>query len=389
MIPSTYAWRSLWVRRASTIAMTAGVALVVFVLAASQMLANGLRSTLGASGRDDRAIVLEQSAYAEANSRLMQSMLGMVAAMPGVKSGADGQLLVTGEVVSQLQLPSTQHPDRIVSVFVRGVSGNVMSLRPQVRVIDGRVPEPGKDEGMVGKRLLGRYQGTQLGGAIELKAGRKIPIVGVFEAQGSALESELWVDLDAMRSSLGWEGYYSSVTVQLGSKGDFPAFAQELEQRSLSRAVAEIETSYYARMSRRISSMISELGGIVAAIFSFGAMLGAAITMYSSVSQRTKEIGVFRALGFDRTHILQTLLCETGTVAALGAVMGLGLALALSTFQLSTWNGATGSQLIFQFEPTLALALSSTCAGTVVGLLGGLWPALAAARMNPLDALRI
>jgi putative ABC transport system permease protein len=299
-VPLKYSLRSVWVRRSATIATVGGVALVVFVLAASQMLAAGLRRTLSKAGSNDRAIVLQQSAYAEPNSQLNQTVLGMVAAAPGVRNGNAGEPLVTGESVAQTMLPSVSDPARVVSVLVRGVSSNVLALRPYVHVIEGRPPQSGTDEAMVGARIAGRYRGLTPGGAVELKSGRKIQVVGVFEAEQSAYESEVWADLDAVRSSLSWDGYLSSVTVQLASSGAFDGFANEVKMQSSAEAVAERESAYYERISHGLARLITGLGALIAVIFSFGAMLGAAITMYSSVGQRTKEIGVFRALGFKR-----------------------------------------------------------------------------------------
>lgn len=387
-LPLNYSLRSVWVRRGTTIATVGGVALVVFVLATSQMLAAGLRKTLRSSGSPDKAIVLQQSAYAEPGSHLTHSVLGLISATPGVLQGDDGQPLLAGESVAQVLLASTRQPGRVVSVFVRGTSANSVKLRPFVRVVQGRAPQPGTDEGMIGARVAGRYEGLDLGGSVELKTGRKIHIVGVFEAAQSSYESEVWVDLDALRTSLSWGSALSSVTVQLASRDAFDTFARELVVQSHQEAVAERESEYYSRISNGLSRIITGLGGVIAAIFSFGAMLGAAITMYSSIGQRTKEIGVFRAIGFKRGHVLGALLLEAGTLAMLGAFIGAGLALTTTALELATINVATGAQISLRFEPGLRVLAISALVGVVVGLLGGLFPALKAARVDPIAALR-
>jgi putative ABC transport system permease protein len=383
-----YSLRSVWVRRTTSVATVAGIALVVFVLACSQMLAAGLRETLGIAGSRDKALVLQQSAFAEPNSGISQSVLNVAAAAPGVRQGPEGTPLVTGESVAQVSLPSTGDTERIVSVLVRGVSANVLLLRTQARVIEGRAPQPGADEAMLGKRLVGKYRGLTLGGSVEIKQNRPIKIVGIFEARGSAYESEIWADIDAVRTSLGWEGYLSSVTVQLDNPGQFDAFAEDLQARTREAAVAERESEYYLRISRGLATMITGLGGLVAAIFSIAAMLGAAITMYGSIGQRTREVGVFRAIGFSRWHILIAVACEAAALALAGAGIGIALSILASLVELSTVNAATGAEIAFRFQPTLPILFNSIVAGAAVGLLGGLFPALKAANTSPLEALR-
>jgi putative ABC transport system permease protein len=290
--------------------------------------------------------------------------------------------------VAQAMLPRADDPERVASVLVRGVSANVIALRPYVKVVEGRAPQPGTDEAMVGVRLVGRYQGLAPNGDLELKSGRKIRVVGVFEAAQSSYESEVWADLDAVRTSLAWDGYLSSVTVQLASAAAFEQFSAEVKMRSSSEAVAERESAYYGRISRGLAGLITGLGTLTAVIFSFGAMLGAAITMYSSVGQRTKEIGVFRAIGFKRSHVLGALLLEAAALACVGATLGVGLALLTSLLELATMNGVTGAQVSVRFEPDAAIIAGSMAVGIAVGMLGGLLPALAASKVNPIEAIR-
>jgi putative ABC transport system permease protein len=383
-----YSLRSVWVRRTTSVATVAGIALVVFVLACSQMLAAGLRETLGIAGSSDRALVLQQSAFAEPHSGISQSVLNVAAAAPGVRRGPEGAPLVTGESVARVTLLRTEDEERLVTIFVRGVSANVLALRTQVSVIEGRAPQPGADEAMVGKRLVGEYRGLTLGGSVEIKENRPIQIVGIFDARASAYESEIWTDIETVRTSLGWEGYLSSVTAQLDGPSEFDAFAEDVRVRTGEAAVAERESEYYSRISQGLATMITGLGRLIAAIFSIAAMLGAAITMYGSIGQRTREVGVFRALGFSRWHVLIAVSCEAGALALVGAGLGIALAICASLVELSTVNAATGAQIAFRFRPTLTILLRSILAGAVVGLLGGLFPALKAAKTSPLEALR-
>src|SRR5262245_1784776 len=201
----SYNLRSLWVRRTTTLATTGGIALVVFVLAASRMLAAGMRQTFARAGDADRALVLEHDAWVESNSRMSHSALGQVAAAPGVKRNALGQAMVMAEAVTQLLLPSLAESGYPSTLQVRGVSANVFELRPEARIIEGRPITPGTDEALVGKGLVGRYPGLRVGEQVEFTVSRQPTVVGVFETGGSAYESEIWADLEMVRSAFMFE----------------------------------------------------------------------------------------------------------------------------------------------------------------------------------------
>lgn len=387
-LPVSYSLRSLWVRRATTLAAVGSVALVVFVLASSQMLATGLQQTLAVSGAPDRAIVLQQSVTAEAYSRLKQSVLNVAAGAPGVRHDAEGKPMVTGESSVPIMLSRSDKSGKIISVFVRGITSESLELRTQVRVIEGRLPKLGSEEAMVGRNLMGRFTGLTVGGNFEINAGRKIAIVGVFDAGGTAFESEIWADREAVRTALKWTGYLGSVTAQLDSPEAFEKFAADVKLNTDDAAVALRESEYYSRLSRGLSGLFVGLGSLVALIFSFGAMLGAAITMYSSMSQRTREVGVFRAIGFQRGDILGVFLLEAAALSLAGALLGIGCALLTTFGHLSTVNGASGTEITFQFIPTIRTLLVSFAAGAGIGILGGFFPAVSAARLNPLQAIR-
>ncbi|HEX6765340.1 MAG TPA: ABC transporter permease, partial [Polyangiaceae bacterium] len=228
--PIRYGLRSLSARRVSMLAAAVGIALVVFVLAASRMLAAGIRTTLRSAGKPNRALVIANTAFSEGDSRLRQSVLGLVAAAPGVKRAPDGSALVMSEAVLHVWLASTKNENRVASVQIRGVGRNALVVRPEVRVVEGRAAKPGTDEAMIGAALVGRHRGLALGQSFEIKKNRRLLVVGVFSSEGSAFESEIWADLDAVRSSFGYEGYVSSVTAELESPRSFDAFALALER---------------------------------------------------------------------------------------------------------------------------------------------------------------
>jgi putative ABC transport system permease protein len=388
-IPFNYSSRSLWARRTTTAATAAGIALVVFVLAASQMLSSGMRSTLLRAGRDSNALVMQHDAYAESESRIRQAVFSVASGAPEVRKSASGAPLVTAESLVQIFVPRVDDASRISAVQVRGVSENVFALRPEARVIRGRPAQPGADEAIIGKSIEKSYQGLSLGGHFNLKKGRAIQIVGVFEAQGAAYESELWTGLDVVRTSLGWEGFLSSVTAVLESHAAFEAFASRLEADKTEGLGVAREKAYYEKVSEGLSRSVQTLGDLVTVIFACGAMLGAAITMNAAFAQRRKEIGVLRALGFSASQVLWAFLLESVALALSGALLGVGLASLLAFGEFSATNYGTGNEITFPFEPTFAIVLRSVLAGAVVGVLGGFFPALKAARTNPAAAMRI
>ncbi len=388
-IPFSYSSRNLWARRATTLATTAGIALVVFVLSAAQMLSSGMRSTLLRAGSDDKAIVMQHDAYSEDGSRIRQSALSTVASAPGVKRGKDGLPLVAGESLVQIFVARLDDPARISSVQVRGVGENAFALRPEARIVRGRTALPGSDEAIIGEGIEGDYEGLALGGAFNLKKGRSIQIVGVFEAGGAAYESEIWTSVDVVRTSLGWEGFLSSVTAVLDSPGAFEGFASVLEADKAAGLSVTRERAYYEKVSEGLSRSVRTLGDLVTVIFALGAMLGAAITMNGAVADRRKEIGVLRALGFSAPAVMLAFIVESIVLAVTGALIGVGLASLLSLTHVSATNYGTGNEITFPFEPSTQILLRSLLAGAIVGVLGGFFPALSAARTHPALAMRL
>ena len=386
---TTYSLRSLWVRRTTTLATAGGIALVVFVLSASRMLAWGMRQTMSSSGNTDQALVMQHDAWAEAGSRVDQTVLSRVAAAPGVKRNASGQAMVTGEAVGHVLVPSISDKHRISTIQVRGISENVSELRPEVKITSGRMLTAGTDEAVVGKGVFGRYQGLTLGGSFELSSKLELTVVGVFASGGSAYESEVWADLESVRSALALSGKLSSITAQLESESGFDGFSMPLTMDKQTGLSVARESGYYQKVSSGMPDVIAALGVVETLIFSLGAVLGAMITMYASVSQRRKEIGVLRALGFGRAQILSAFMIESVALALAGALFGVLLALLTPFLDFATINFATGQEVNFRFVPSLDILLMSVAVGTGVGAFGGFLPALGAARINPVQAMRM
>lgn len=386
MIPLKYNLRSLAVRRTTTAATALGIALVVFVLASSLMLSAGVKKTLGAAGRADVAIVLRKGGDAELGSGIEEPQVGLIKSMPGVKR--DGSAPIgAGEMVSVLALEKIG-ADGVTNVQLRGTNEHAKKLRPNVKIIDGRMPSPGSDEAMVGARIRGRFRGVDLGQSVELKKNRPVKVVGIFEDAGSAHESEIWVDLDVARSTFGREGVVSSVRVLLESEASFDVFQAAVEQDKRLGLQAMRETVYYEKQSEGTSMFISILGTVIAFFFSLGAMIGAMITMYASIANRQREIGTLRALGFSRFSILLSFLIEAVVLSTLGGVAGAVASLGMGAVKFSMMNFASWSEMVFKFEATPEVILTSLVAALVMGLIGGFLPAIRAANVSPLAAMR-
>jgi putative ABC transport system permease protein len=388
MIPASYNVRSLMVRKTTTIATALGVGLVVFVLAAALMLGTGITKTMVGAGRSDNAIVLRKGSDTEMASSLEVSTLGLIGAAPGVKRLSDGTTAISGEVVIVIAQDKIGTDGQVANVLVRGVPPTALQVRPEVKVIAGHPPRPGTDEVMIGRNLRGKYAGMELEQSFDLKKNRPVKVVGVFEAGGSSFESEVWADVDTARSSFGRDGLVSSVTVRLESPSKFDAFKATMESDKRLGLEALTESGYYEKQSKATSMFITITGIIIVVFFSFGAIIGAVITMQAAVSQRQREIGTLRALGFSRLAILTSFLLESTVLALGGGVLGIIGALCMSFVKLSMMNFATWQEVTFSFDPNPAVLMISLFFGAIMGVVGGFFPALRAARVSPIEAMR-
>ncbi|NUP14207.1 MAG: ABC transporter permease [Polyangiaceae bacterium] len=386
MIPLRYNIRSLMVRKATTAAATLGIALVVFVLASALMLSEGVKETLSSAGREDIAIVLRKGSDAEMGSTIEDPQIGLIKSMSGVKRESD-QPLGTGEVVIVIALEKLG-AEGVTNVLVRGVTETSHKLRPDVKIVEGRLPSPGSDEVMIGRAIRGRIKGVELNQSFDLKKNRPVKVVGVFEDNGSSYESEVWADLDNVRASFGRQGAVSSVRVVLDSPASFDAFQAGVESDKRLGLMAKRETKYFEEQSQGTSIFLTFLGGLIAFFFSIGAMIGATITMYASIANRQREIGTLRALGFSRFSILICFLFEAVLLSLIGGLLGLVPAIFMGSIELSMVNFASWSELVFRFRPTPEVLGIAVGSAVVMGILGGFLPAVRAARTSPLAAMR-
>jgi putative ABC transport system permease protein len=387
MIPIRYNIRSLAVRKTTTIATAIGVALGVFVLSVALMLSEGIKKTLCVSGRPDTAMVMRKGSENELSSVLDVGSINVILGAAGVKKDEKGVPIGVGEniVVGAMEKIGA---NGVTNVQIRGVPSNVMAFRPEVRIIAGRAARPGSDEVIVGQRIRGRFKGTDLDESFDLRKSRPVKVVGVFDAGGSSFESEVWVDVDMLRASYKREGMVSSVRVRLDSPAAYDGFKMAMEGDKRFGYQAFRETEYFERQSSGTSLFIEALGKLISFFFAMGAMLGAMITMYAAVANRQREIGTLRAIGFSRSSILFSFLLESVALALLGGVVGILASLGFSTVKLSMMNMASWSEIVFSFDATPRVILTALVFAAFMGLLGGFFPAVRAARVSPVTAMR-
>ncbi len=384
-VPVAYSLRNLWARKLTTVLTAGGMALVVFVFAAVLMLDAGLRATLVATGQPDNILVTRRSSGTEIQSGVDRAQAAIVESQPEIALGPGGAPVVSKEVVVLIAQPKrgTGVP---TNVTVRGVGAAGLALRPQVRVVAGRMFRPGTAEIVVGRSIAERFEGTGLGERIRF-GGREWTVVGAFDAGGSAFDSELWGDGEQMMQAFRRQ-VFSSVAARLADPGQFDALRARLEADPRLTLDVKRERSFYEEQSQAMSNFISYLGVTLSVIFSVGAMIGAMITMYAAVANRTAEIGALRALGFRRGAILAAFLAEALFLALLGWAVGIAFAAAMQAVQISTMNWQSFSELAFRFTLTREIVVKSLLFALAMGFVGGFLPAVRAARLRIVDALR-
>jgi putative ABC transport system permease protein len=352
------------------------------------MLSEGIKKTLASSGRPDVAIILRKGSDAELSSAVDTPSVGLILAGKEVARRKDGKSDGVGELAVVLLLDKLGTDGGVSNAALRGVPEDVYEFRPEVKVVEGRKAKPGSDECVVGRAIRGRFKGLDLGQQFELRKNRQLKVVGIFESGGSAFESEIWADVDSVRSAFGRDGIVSSVRARLTDASQLPAFKTSIESNRQLGLEVQRESDYYEKQSEGTSLFITTLGTIVAFFFAIGAMIGAMITMYSAVANRKREIGTLRALGFGKRAIMTSFLLESLLLALVGGVVGAGCSLAMGFVEFSMVNFQSWSEMVFRFEPTPKIIIGALLFATGMGFLGGLFPAVRAARMTLIKALR-
>jgi putative ABC transport system permease protein len=388
MIPLRYNVRSLLVRRTTSIATLAGIALVVFVLAGALMMSAGITRTLTATGSPDHAVILRKGSDAEMTSSIETNTVGLILAAPGVKKDSANKPIGAGEIVTVILLEKQGTEGEVSNVLVRGVADNVMTLRPETRIIAGRSAKPGSDEVVIGKAIRGRFKGMELNQQFELKKNRPVTVVGVFEAGGASFESEVWADVETVRSSFGRDGTVTSVTVTLDSPTKYDGFEAAVEHDKQLGLEVTREPTYYEKQSEGMATFMGMIGWVISVFFIIAAIIGAVITMNTAIAHRQREIGTMRALGFSRRAVLLSFLFECVFLAVVGAAIGVSVAFLWTFKEFSLVNFVTWSEMVFKFQMTPDIIVTAIVVGGFTGLIGGIVPAFRASRLKPIDALR-
>jgi putative ABC transport system permease protein len=385
-IPIIYNFRSVKARWTSSIVAVLGIAGTVGVFVAMLSLARGFRATLVASGSDDNAIVLRAGATSEMMSGIKLEDIKILQDAPGVARALDAPL-VTSEVVVVAPFP-LRAAGTDANAQIRGVSANVLTIRRNVKIVQGRMFQPGLAELIVGKNASSSYSGLTLGNTVNFGGGHW-QVVGIFDAGGSSFDSEVWCDARVLDDVYKRpSNIFQSATVHLSSPGAFEQFKDAVtSDRRLNFDVTR-EIDYYAKQSTRMTQLITILGGLVAFVMAIGAVFGALNTMYSAVAERGREIATMRALGFGGGAVVFSFLVEALLISFVGGAIGCVAVLPLNGLTTGTMNWQTFSQLAFAFRITPALLLAGIVFALLMGLLGGLPPAMRAAWRPVAVALR-
>ena len=385
-IPLIYNVRSVRARWTSTIVAVLGIAGTVGVFVAMLSLARGFKATLVASGSPDNALVMRAGSSSEMMGGITLDSIKVIQDAPGIARGLNGPL-ITQDVVGVMPIPLIS-TGTDANVQIRGVSPNVLEIRKFVKMSQGRMFNPGMSEIVVGKNASKTYSGLTVGNKIDM-AGGHWEVVGVFDANGSAFDSEIWTDSRVLNDILKRpSNIFQSATVHLESPSSFQALKDSLTSDPRLNVDVTREIDYYAKQSTTMTTLITVLGGLVAAIMAIGAVFGALNTMYSAVAERGREIATMRALGFNAYSVVFSFLVEALLISFIGGVIGCLVVLPLNGLTTSTMNFQTFSNLAFAFKITPELLVKGVIFALVMGVVGGLLPAVRAASLPVATALR-
>ena len=384
---SSISLRSLPQRISTSLVSVIGIAGVVAVLLSVLSLSTGLAGALTATGRDDRAIVLHAQARSETDSNLARDTIPTILDAPGIAKDHNGKPLGSAEALATVQVPRAD-TGALNSIVLRGVAPSFLELRPEMHLVEGRSFHTGVRELIAGRATQQRYHGLAVGSHVTF-GDTQWTVVGVFDSGGGAHDSELLADADTVESAYQRTAY-NSVTVKLDGRGGFEKLKQALTQDPTLSVSVSSETAYYEQQSHQFSVVLEVIARVVCTIMAIGAIFSALNTMYSAVSARGTEIATLRAIGFGPAGVLVSVMVEALLLSLVGAV--LGAAIAWTAFDGNTVSSLSGggglAQVVFHLHIGSVLIVTGIVWACVVGLLGGLLPAIRAARLPVAMAIR-
>lgn len=378
--------RTIPQRLSSSLVAMLGIAGVVVVLVSVLSIGVGFQKTIEGTGSPNRAIVLRNGSESEMTSGLTGPETDIVKEAPGIAQSG-GHPIAAAElfVVVDLNKRSTHTP---ANVPIRGIDAGSIPIRPELKIVDGRAPQLGTNEAIVGRAAQKQFEGVDLGanfttGQLNLK------IVGIFTTNGSSAESEIWCDSKLLQGVYRRGNSYQSVLVQLDSPASFDTFKNWLTTNPQLNVEPKREKDYYAGQTQVMTGLINTIGYIISGLMALGAIFGAVLTMYTAVATRTREIATLRALGFNTTSVLVSVVGESLVLAGIGGLIGGLLAYAaFNGYETATMNFSSFSQIAFAFAVTPGLLIQGLVWALVIGFLGGIFPAIRAARLPIATALR-
>ena len=374
-------------RMGSSSVAVVGIAGVVVVFVSVLSIGAGFAAAMRGSGSANRALIMRTGADSEMTSGLGGPAVDIIKQAPGIRR--DGQtLLASAELYLILDLPRKGDPDSTSNVPLRGIEPSAMRLRSEVSLIRGRMLEFGTNEVIAGRGASAEFADLEVGNTV--RSGKNVfQVVGVFEADGGVGESEVWADARALQGAYQRGNSYQIVLAQLENSGSFNGFKDWLTTNPQLDVQVRMENEYYEGQSRAMTTLIGTIGYGIAALMGIGAIFGAILTMYTAVASRSREIATLRALGFNTTSVVISVLGESLALGAVGGLIGGGAAyLAFNGYQAATMNWQTFSQVAFAFKVTPELLITGLVYSLAMGLLGGLLPAIRAARLPISSALR-
>ncbi len=375
---------SLPQRWGASLVIVVGIAGVVGVLVAMLAMGEGFSATLKGTGSARNAILLRGGAQAETNSVITRDQAVLVQSLPGIARDGEGRPLASPELSQVVTLPSKSDGSD-ANAQIRGITAAGWTVRPRVRIVEGRRFEPGKRELTVGSGVVSQFRGVSVGSTL-IFANQDWKVVGVFRS-GDSHDSELWADADTLGATYQ-RNSYQSVTLRLEGKGALKTLKAALDEDPRLKLDVETTRQYYNKQAEGLKKLLDVLGTVIGAIMAVGAVFGALNSMYAAVAGRAREIATLRALGFRGMPVVVGVMLETMTLALVGGVLGGLLAwLIFNNYSVSTL-GSNFSQVVFAFKVSPALLWSGLKWALGIGLIGGLLPALRAARMPVTDALR-